>query len=97
MDYEEGETEKNRYKRIRELTKRNILLGKQGKTQRIQVKILKNRNGSKGDCTLEFYPMFNYFIDSEYNKRPVYGWAKRESSWESASSSWDSVRNSTAF
>ena len=54
MDYEEGETEKNRDKRIRELTKRNILLGKQGKTQRIQVKILKNRNGSKGDCTLEF-------------------------------------------
>lgn len=97
MDYEEGETEKNRDKRIRELTKRNILLGKQGKTQRIQVKILKNRNGSKGDCTLEFYPMFNYFIDSEYNKRPDYGWAKSESSWECASSSWDSVRNSTAF
>ena len=33
------------------------------KAQRIQVKVLKNRNGSKGEVFLDFYPMFNYFSD----------------------------------
>ena len=64
MDYQEGETDKARDKRIRELTKANIVAGKEGKPQKIQVKVLKNRNGSKGDTVLDFYPMFNYFTDT---------------------------------
>lgn len=64
MDYQEGETDKAREKRIRELTKANIAAGKEGKPQKIQVKVLKNRNGSKGDTVLDFYPMFNYFTDT---------------------------------
>jgi replicative DNA helicase len=64
MDYQEGEADKARDKRIRELTKANIATGKEGKPQKIQVKVLKNRNGSKGDTVLDFYPMFNYFTDT---------------------------------
>lgn len=61
MDYQEGETDKNREKRIRELLKQAAADAKTGKAQHIHLKILKNRNGSKGEMLLEFYPMFNYF------------------------------------
>ena len=40
-----------------------ISKGKQGQAQSIQVKVLKNRNGSKGDTAIDFYPMFNYFTE----------------------------------
>ena len=65
MDYQEGEADKAREKRIRELTKEAVAAAKAGKAQRIQVKILKNRNGSKGDTLLSFYPMFNYFTEEK--------------------------------
>ena len=39
--------------------------GKEGKSQSIQIKVLKNRNGSKGDAYVDFFPMFNYFRDPE--------------------------------
>ena len=61
MDYEEGESDKNREKRIRELLKQASADAKTGKAQHIHLKVLKNRNGSKGEMLLEFYPMFNYF------------------------------------
>lgn len=61
MDYQEGETDKDRQKRIRELIKTAEQRGRNGQAQSIQVKILKNRNGSKGDTFLDFYPMFNCF------------------------------------
>ena len=61
MDYQEGETEKNREKRIRELVKDQMAAGKHGKAQKLQVKVLKNRNGCKGSTLIDFYPMFNYF------------------------------------
>ncbi len=63
MDYEEGEADKAREKRIRELMKEAVDAGKAGKPQKIQVKVLKHRNRSKGDAYLGFYPMFNYFTD----------------------------------
>ena len=66
MDYEEGESEKNRDKRIRELIKTEQAKGSNGKAQQIQLKILKNRNGSKGDCLIKFYPMFNYFTEQDH-------------------------------
>ena len=61
MDYEEGETEKNRDKRIRELRREQETKGRAGEAQTIQLKVLKNRYGCKGDVLLSFYPMFNYF------------------------------------
>lgn len=66
MDWQEGEGEKDRLKRIRELINSFLVKGKTGRSQRIQVKILKNRNGSKGSTCLEFFPMFNYFKDVEF-------------------------------
>lgn len=75
MDYQEGEADKARDKRIRELINQAIADGKNGKPQRIQVKVLKNRNGSKGDALLDFYPMFNYFE----NPKNGGGWTKRGS------------------
>lgn len=63
MDYKDGEDEKKRVKRIRELMREQAERGKRGEYQQIQVKVLKNRNGAKGDALLDFYPMFNFFID----------------------------------
>lgn len=83
MDYQEGEAEKSREKRVRDLLRQNIEYGKNGKAQSIQVKILKNRNGSKGDALLSFYPMFNYFTDTDnqIGKNPNQSWNKSESNY----------------
>ena len=64
MDYEEGETDKQRDKRIRELRKEQEARGRAGQDQTIQLKVLKNRYGSKGDVILGFYPMFNFFEEN---------------------------------
>lgn len=80
MDYEEKETDGNRLKRLRELMKQVIEDGKAGRPQKIQVKVLKNRNGSKGSTRLDFYPMFNYFgvpAPSENGS----GWSKAKSTY----------------
>ena len=62
MDYTEGEAEKAREKRIRELMRRNEGLARDGKAVMIQLKILKNRNGSRGSSApLLYFPMFNHF------------------------------------
>lgn len=82
MDYQEGEAEKAREKRIRELMKQTIADGKSGQPQKIQVKILKNRNGSKGDALLDFYPMFNYFT------------AKKTAEGEGANNGWSRAGSS---
>lgn len=84
MDYQPEETEKARDKRIRELIKEATAAGKRGEAQSIQVKVLKNRNGSRGDAVLDFYPMFNYFTDKKtegagHNDRS--GWKKSESKY----------------
>lgn len=86
MDYQEGETDKGREKRIRELMKQTIADGKSGRPQKIQVKILKNRNGSKGDALLDFYPMFNYFTHpKEREGRESSGsWSKSESGYSTS-------------
>jgi replicative DNA helicase len=62
MDYQEGEAEKAREKRVRELLRRNEGLARDGSAVMIQLKILKNRNGSRGSSTpLLYSPMFNHF------------------------------------
>ncbi len=77
MDYEEGETDKARDKRIRELRKEQEAKGRAGQAQSIQLKVLKNRYGSKGDVILGFFPMFNYFAeDIEASSQPVKAWKK---------------------
>lgn len=87
MDYQEGEADKAREKRIRELMKQAIEDGKAGKPQRIQVKVLKHRNGSKGDAYLDFYPMFNYFTAQQTAAgagESSGGWSKSEGSYSSS-------------
>lgn len=72
MDYEEGETEKQREKRIRDLRREQEAKGRAGQAQTIQLKVLKNRYGCKGDIALSFYPMFNYFEeDIEASSEPL--------------------------
>ena len=65
MDYQGGESEGARVKRIRELKEQAIKDGRAGKAQTIQAKVLKNRNGSKGDVVFKFWPMFNFFETAE--------------------------------
>lgn len=84
MDYQEGEADKAREKRIRELMKDAVEAGKAGKAQKIQVKILKHRNGSKGDALLDFYPMFNYFTDKLTAGESSGGWSKTEGGYSSS-------------
>lgn len=87
MDYQEGEADKAREKRIRELMKDAVEDGKNGKPQKIQVKILKHRNGSKGDALLDFYPMFNYFTATKTTAGDGSsgGWSKSEGGYSSSS------------
>lgn len=62
MDYDEGETDKAREKRIRELIKDQKEKGNAGGAETIELKILKNRNGKSGAAILFFYtPMFNHY------------------------------------
>lgn len=84
MDYQEGEADKAREKRIRELMRQAVEAGKAGKAQKIQVKILKHRNGSKGDALLDFYPMFNYFTDKLTAGESSGGWSKTEGGYSSS-------------
>lgn len=66
MDYTEGEAEKAREKRIRELLRRNEGLARDGRAVMIQLKVLKNRNGSRGSSApLLYSPMFNHFEELE--------------------------------
>lgn len=65
MDYAEGEGKDARERRIRELIQQNFAAARDGMPQKIQLKILKNRNGGKGDSLFDFYPMFNYFTISD--------------------------------
>lgn len=63
MDYQKGESEAKRRSRVNEVLNTARENGKSGRPQGIQVKILKNRNGAKGDFTLDYIPMFNYYRD----------------------------------
>lgn len=66
MDYYEGETDKARETRIRELLKGNERAGKEGKAIDIDVKLLKNRNGGRAPIDpIAYIPMFNAFSDGK--------------------------------
>ena len=67
MDYESGETDKNREKRIRDLVKDQKSKGNAGGAEALQLRVLKNRNGRSGtDMNLAYYPMFNVYEDGEF-------------------------------
>lgn len=69
MDYQDGETDKQREKRIRELVKEQKDKGNAGGAEALQLKILKNRNGRSGtDMSLAYYPMFNVYMDGEFKE-----------------------------
>ena len=69
MDYQEGETDKQREKRIRELVRDQKDKGNGGKSEALQLKILKNRNGRSGaSMSLAYYPMFNVYTDGEFTE-----------------------------
>ena len=63
MDYQDGETDKKRSERIRELFKENELYARQGRSIAIQCKVLKNRSGGKADCVFNYFPMFNLYLE----------------------------------
>ena len=65
MDHEEGETDTARLKRIRDRIKTYEAKGKKGEAQTLQAKVLKQRNGSKGQTSFSFYAMFNCFKEYE--------------------------------
>ncbi len=64
-DYQEKEKEPDRLMRLNNIREVMNIAAKSGKSQLIQVKILKNRNGVRGDVLFDFYPKFNYFISKE--------------------------------
>lgn len=65
MDYQEGETDKARDKRIRELVRDQKAKGNAGQAEQLQIKILKNRNGRSGtDALFSYRPMFNHYEET---------------------------------
>ena len=73
MDYQEGEVDGIRQKRIRELIRTNEDKARQGEAQIIQAKILKNRNASKCQSLFSFYAMFNCFKEYVQDFQPDNG------------------------
>ena len=63
-DYQEGEKEAQRLSRLRDLTKQLEQAGGEGRSQKMQMKILKHRNGKRGSAFFNFYPKFNYFSEN---------------------------------
>ncbi|MBR0074124.1 MAG: toprim domain-containing protein [Synergistaceae bacterium] len=60
-DYRDGESDIVRTKRLREVRKKMEEAARNLSYQDMQLKILKNRNGLKGDLLFDFFPAFNYF------------------------------------
>lgn len=65
MDYQGKEGEKDRNTRLREMLKAADAKARAGQGVDIELKILKNRNGSKGMCSYKFFSMFNYFQETD--------------------------------
>lgn len=65
MDYQNGDNEKTRLARIRDLKANNDERASKGQPVNIEIKILKNRNGRKGNAVLQFVPVFNCFTEEQ--------------------------------
>ena len=71
MDYQQGEKPTTRAYRIGDLFRENEERAKAGQEQWLEIKVLKNRNGCRGKCLIDFYPKFNYYIESDDNDLPL--------------------------
>lgn len=72
MDYEEGEQDKAREKRIRTIRKQNEEKKSRGEPIRVELKILKNRNGVIGDpIPYLFTAKYNHFSEATAQFTPV--------------------------
>ena len=60
-DYRDNESDIIRSKRLREVRKMMEEAARNLSSQDMQLKILKNRNGLKGNLFFDFFPAFNYF------------------------------------
>lgn len=69
-DYEEGDSKPERKKRLAEITRKNDRKAKSGGAVEIEVKVLKNRNGSKGVVNTAFTPCFNHFAETQPKPEP---------------------------
>ena len=65
MDYESGESEKNRAERLRNLTKTIYKNKEQKEPVKIELKCLKNRNGYQFTVSFEMQAAFNFFEEKE--------------------------------
>lgn len=65
MDYTESETEREHLVRIKKLFTGNDIKTQNGFPLQLQLKVLKNRVGSKGNIDLNFIGKFNYFADTQ--------------------------------
>lgn len=61
MDFKPGELDRDRAQRTRDELCKQLAAGRAGNNQRLEVKILKNRNGAKNSAVLEFCPKYNCF------------------------------------
>ena len=61
QDGEKAEKDASRLQRIRALQEMNEGLASVQKCQEIQLKVLKNRNGKRGNCMFDFWSAFNFF------------------------------------
>ena len=60
-DYQESETDSARTKRIGTISRTMEQAAREHRSQDMQLKILKNRNGYRTSLFFEFFPAFNYF------------------------------------
>ena len=72
MDYKDGEKDKERENRIREMRKKNEELKSSGQPIRVELKILKNRNGVIGDpIPYLFTARYNHFSEATAQFTPA--------------------------
>lgn len=72
MDYKDGEKDKDRENRIREMRKKNEELKSSGHPIRVELKILKNRNGVIGDpIPYLFTARYNHFSEATAQFTPA--------------------------
>ena len=65
------ETKSDHDNRVRVLLEDMDERGSIGGELPIELKILKNRNGSKGTLSYNFLPKYNYYYETEHEKRPI--------------------------
>lgn len=77
MDYRDDETDKDRAIRIRKLRRKNEEQFMRGNPVRMQVKVLKQRNGVRSSCCLDMWARYNYFEDLSWSQQSETGeWKK---------------------